>query len=118
MTNPTEGANKDHNVADIKTLIRDCASEMNDIDDERKELNERAGEIRKRLKDSGVQIEAFQFARKLDKMEPEARDDYLDSLRINMESMGIGGQGTLFIDEGHSAEATHDVNAPEDQTTH
>lgn len=95
----SESANREHNVADIKKLIADCAREMNGIDDERKELNERAGDIREKLRDSGVQVAAFNFSRKLDKMEAEARDEYLDSLRINMESMGIGGQGTLFIDE-------------------
>ena len=112
MTNATDGANKDHNVGDLKKLISDCAGEMNDIDDERKGLNERAGEIRKKLKDSGVQIPAFEFARKLHNMDVDARDEYLDSLRINMEGMGLGGQGTLFIDEGHS-EAAHGVNQPE-----
>ena len=116
MTNATEGANKDHNVGDLKKLISECCGEMNGIDDERKELNERAGDIRQRLKDSGVQLPAFQFARKLFNMESEARSEYLDSLRINMEGMGIGGQGTLFIDEANP-EASHAVNAPEDQTT-
>ena len=98
-----KSANKEHNVADIKKLVRDCASEMNRIDEERKELNEQAGDIRQRLKDAGVQVAAFNFSRRLDKMEAEARNEYLDSLRINMESMGIGSQGTLFLNEATTA---------------
>lgn len=99
----SESANKEHNVGDLKKLISDCTREMNGIDDERSELNERAGDIRTKLRDSGIQVEAFNFSRKLHKMDTEARDEYLDSLRLNMEGMGIGGQGTLFIDEAKPA---------------
>lgn len=111
------GANKDHNVGDLKKLIAGCTQQMNGIDAERKELNERANDIREKLRNSGIQVAAFDFSRKLDKMETEARDDYLDSLRINMEAMGIGGQGTLFMNEA-SSEVAHEVKTPEAQTTH
>lgn len=119
-TESTAGANKDHNVGDLKKLISDCARQMDEIDDERAELNERAGDIRERLRNSGVQVPAFNFARKLKKMEAEARNEYLDSLRVNMEGMAIGGQGEMFVgDNGaEQTEAAHDVEAPEDQTTH
>lgn len=91
-----ESANRQHNVGDLKKLIRDCATQMQEIDDERKELNERAGEIRQRLKDSGVQVKAFDYARRLLKMEEEARNSYIDDLRVNFEALEIGGQGILF----------------------
>lgn len=113
----SDSANKDHNVGDLKKMIAGCAGQMNEIDDERKDLNERAGDIREKLRNSGVQVAAFNFARRLDKMDAEARGEYLDSLRINMESMGIGGQGTLFLNEA-SPEAAHEVKTPEAQTTH
>ncbi len=117
MTNAAEGVNKDHNVADLNKLIAECRDGMIEINAERKELNGRAGDIRERLRNSGVQIAAFNFALKLHDMESEARNDYIDSLRLNMEAMSIGSQGLLFEEsdaaDAADAEATHDVNEPE-----
>ena len=96
-----EGRNvtKDHNVGDLKKLIKECAGQMKDIKAERQTLNERAGEIRKRLKDAGVQTAAFDFALRVEEMEEEARDSYLDSLRLNFDALAIGAQGSLFLDD-------------------
>ena len=89
-------ANQGHDVADLKKVIRECASEMVEIMGERKELNERAGDIRKRLTEGGVQTKAFDFALKVQQMEQEARDDYLDSLRLNFDALGVGAQSEMF----------------------
>ena len=109
-------ANEGHNVADLKKVICECAHEMVEILGERKEINERAGDIRKRLTDAGVQTKAFDFAVKIQQMEQEARDDYLDSLRINFDALGIGAQSEMFQEAagdggsagvaGNGAEAT------------
>ena len=89
-------ANQGHNVNDLKKVIRECAKEMGEIKGERAELNERAGEIRERLRNAGVQTKAFDFACKVREMEQEARDDYLDSLRINFDALGVGAQSEMF----------------------
>ena len=91
-----ESANREHNIADINKLISECAGQMIDIKEERKALNERAGKIRTRLRDAGVQTKAFEFALKVSSMEPEAKDEYLDSLKVNFMALGIGAQGDLF----------------------
>lgn len=86
----------DHNVADVHKLIRNAASEMAVIKKERAELNERAGDIRTKLKESGVQVKAFEFACRLYEQEAEARDEYLDQLRVNFEALGINAQSEMF----------------------
>ena len=89
-------ANEGHNVGDLNKAIRECAASMNEIKTERKELNERAGDIRKRLTKLGVETKAFDFAVRLQGMEQEARANYLDSLRINFDALGIGAQSEMF----------------------
>ena len=90
--------NAKHNVANLTKVIKECAGEMIKIKRERGDLNERAGDIRTRLKDAGVQTAAFDFALRIQDMEQEARDDYLDSLQVNFEALGIGGQLSMFPD--------------------
>ena len=94
--NASEGANKDHNVKDLNKLILDCAKEMIEIKSERQGLNERAGEIRKRLRDSGVETKAFEFAVRVSEMEQESRDNYVDWLKVSFAALGVGEQGSLF----------------------
>ena len=86
----------DHNVANINNVIRECASKMIQIKKERGGLNERAGDIRERLTKAGVQTKAFDFAIKLQDMEQEARESYLESLRLNFDALGVGMQGDIF----------------------
>ena len=91
-------ANVGHNVADLKKVIRDCATQMTKIKGERAELNERAGDIRERLREAGVQTQAFDFACRVQAMEQEARDEYLDSLRVNFDALGVGVQSEMFVE--------------------
>lgn len=92
----TESPAAGHNIGDVTKIIRECAAAMNDIDNKRAELNEEAGDIRTRLKDAGVQTKAFDYARRLYKMEQEARGSYMDDLRLSMEALGMGEQGDFF----------------------
>lgn len=94
--NASEGANKDHNVKDLNKLIRECAKEMIAIKEQRKDLNEQAGEIRQRLRDSGVETKAFEFAVRVSEMEQEAKDNYIDWLKVSFGALGVGQQGSLF----------------------
>ena len=43
-----------HNVKDMNKIIRECRDGMIDIRQRRRDLNEEAGDIRKRLKDAGA----------------------------------------------------------------
>ena len=89
---------KGHNVADLKKLIRECATSAVEIKAERAEINERMGDIRKRLREAGAEPRAFDFAVRLKEMESEAQGNYIDQLKVCFESLGIGAQGALFPD--------------------
>ncbi len=89
-------ANQGHNVKDLNKAIRECAQQMGEIKSDRKELNQRAGDIRERLRKLGVETKAFDFAVRLQDMEQEARANYLDSLRINFDALSIGAQSEMF----------------------
>lgn len=91
-----DGPTKDHNVGDINKLIRNCAQEMTRIKKERKDLNEQAADIRDKLRESGVQPKAFDFALRLYEQDAEVRNEYLDNLRLNFEALGIGAQSEMF----------------------
>lgn len=98
MTASSGGATAGHNVAGLHKLIRESAATMEQIDGQRKALNEEAAEVRERLRDAGVQTKTFDLARRIKSMEAEGRSDYLDSLRTNFAALLPGGQGELFID--------------------
>lgn len=91
-----QGVSKSHNVKELTKLIRECATSMVEIKGERQELNERAGDIRKRLRESGVETKAFDFAVRLKEMEGEAQGNYIDWLKVSFEALGIGAQADMF----------------------
>ena len=103
--------NAKHNIANLNKVIKECAGEMLQIKRERGDLNERAGDIRTRLKEAGVQTAAFDFALRVQDMEQEARDSYLDSLQVNFDALGIGGQLSMFPD---AASATAKANGEDE----
>ena len=90
-------ANPEHNVADLKKLINECADGMTTIQKARADLNEDAGDIRKRLRDAGVEVKAFDAALRIRHMEAEARAQYTDSLQLAYEALSVGDQGSLLL---------------------
>lgn len=86
-------------LSNMRKMILDAANRLNQIDKERADLNEDASAIREELRNSGVQIEPFMFARRLWNQGQEARDEYLDNLRINFSAFGIGGQLDMFDED-------------------
>lgn len=88
----------------IDKVIQDAAKQMLNIRARRRELNAEAGEIRKTLKDAGVQTRAFDFSVRLMEMEQEGRDEYIDNLRQNFAALGIGEQGALFPEAAPASE--------------
>lgn len=98
MAKSAESANKQHNVGDLEKMIRDCAVEAVRIKEARAGLNEEMGDIRKRLREAGVEPKAFDFAVRVREMEQEAKDNYIDQLRLAFSALGIGAQGEMFPD--------------------
>lgn len=91
----------------LADLIATCATEMNAIKKARQELNEEAGDIRERLRDAGVSISAFNFAMKLQEMEPQAQDAYMQSLSEAHKALHIGGQ-LDWVSAGRSFDLQHE----------
>ena len=70
---------------------------MTRIQADRKVLNEQAGDIRTRLKDSSIHVPSFMAALSIKEMgDDEARDAYLDGLRESFEALGVGAQLSMF----------------------
>lgn len=97
----TESANEPAKTSNRNALIQECAQDMLEIKRQRAELNEQAADIRERLRDAGVQTRAFDYALRVQQMEQEARDEYMDSLRESFGALGIGGQ-LNFLDAAES----------------
>jgi hypothetical protein len=99
MRDPTDASDAPQaggNVADTNSVIRECVAQFNEISEKRGELNAEAADIRERLDEAGVNKPAFQAARTLYNMEPEGRDSYQDNMRLCMDALGLGQQGTLL----------------------
>lgn len=73
-------------------IIKECAAEFKRIDAARKELNDEAKEVRKRLKNIGIDHNAFRGVEKLRDMEQEARNKYMEDLTQVYSVLGISGQ--------------------------
>jgi len=87
-----ESAVDQHSVANRATVIRDAANAMADIRAKRKELNEHAAEVRKRVKDMNIRTEAFDAAVRALETEQQQRDAYWDSMHECFNALGIGDQ--------------------------
>lgn len=86
------GTDPQHNAKARTEIIHECAQQMLQIKKERAELNERAGEVRQRLKDANIQTAAFDYALRVAGMEEAARAAYMDSLKECFAGMQIGEQ--------------------------
>lgn len=86
------GTDPQHNAKARTEIIHECAQQMLQIKKERADLNERAGEVRQRLKDANIQTAAFDYALRVAGMEDAARDAYMDSLKECFAGMSIGEQ--------------------------
>lgn len=77
-------------------IISECAHQMNEVKAARADLNEQASDIRQRLRDADISVEAFNFACKVADRDQDDRDSFLDGVREQFMARGIGTQGTLF----------------------
>jgi hypothetical protein len=92
-------APKTHNVDELKKIRRECAAGMREIIEQRKDLNEQAGDIRERLRDNGIDVKSFMAGLRLVDMEDvAARDNYIDGLRLTFEALGQGEMADM-VDE-------------------
>ena len=87
-----------HDAGTRARISMECATEMKAILAERGTLNERAGDIRQRLKDAGMDVKSWMVAIRLEAMGQDDRDAYLTNLQEHMAALGIGEQGSLFPD--------------------
>lgn len=98
-------ANAGHNIASRAAILQECARGFRDIRAKRAALNEEGGEIRKRLRDAGLNVEGLMFALAVEAREQDDRDVYLDAVRESFAALGIGEQGSLFVDDPASDQA-------------
>lgn len=84
---------KDHNASDIKKLLKNCAGEAARIKGERKVLNEEMADIRQRVDEAGIAPKAFENAVRVAEMEVEGRSNYITSMQLTFEALGIGWEG-------------------------
>lgn len=97
---PDDGpATAKHNVRGRQTAIRECSAQMADIKEERKGLNERASDVRERLRNLGIDPKAFDAGFRILGMEDEGQKQYLDSLKEVFDALPIGSQVSLFADD-------------------
>jgi hypothetical protein len=128
-----QGTRLGHNLKARAEITNECAAGMRAIKAERQELNERAGDIRQRLKDAGISVEAFNYAQRIAEKDGEDRDAYMDAVHEQFMARGIGHQADLFKDpergEGEKDDprpnflkektAAHDTETEQaDATTH
>jgi hypothetical protein len=75
---------------DQAKLIQNCATEFARIKLKRGELNKQAGDIRKRLSDSGVQPKVFEYALRIAEMEIDAQVEHTEQLELCFDALKVG----------------------------
>lgn len=88
--------------ADVDDLIRNCAIEANRIERERGELTKQMADIRSRLDEAGVQPRVFEYAVRIEKMEPEAQVEHTNQLELCFNALKIG-QGASATESAKKA---------------
>jgi hypothetical protein len=93
QANPTKSIDTTagHNSGERAKIMQECAEQMRGIKAERKELNDRAGEIRKRLEDAGINVKAWEAMLRIADMDDQAaRDSYVDGLQEAYSALAPG----------------------------
>lgn len=86
-----------HNAADEARIRLECAQGLRQIKAERRALNEQAQEIRERLRNNNIDVKSLEAAiRILDMKDSNARDVYVDGLRLSFEALGYGEQASML----------------------
>lgn len=78
------------------SVITDACEALQNIDDERGELNARANEIRARLKNLGIPTQAFNAAYARYKLGEDKRAEMDAAFAKCANAMGVGYQSDLF----------------------
>jgi hypothetical protein len=84
------------NSADLEKLIVQSATEMAEIDAQRKKLNGEAAEIREVLKDRGVDRDAFRDVYGYYKKRRHEKDGYDESHKICMDALNKADTADMF----------------------
>ncbi|MGB1214583.1 MAG: hypothetical protein ACPG4X_14560 [Pikeienuella sp.] len=80
------------NEATRDEIIVECANEMNRINAERKDLNDAASDVRERLRDIGFDPKALENVQRLQGMEQEARNKFMEDTKRIYDALEIGGE--------------------------
>jgi hypothetical protein len=102
------GTDPEHNMKARTQIINECARQMNTIKEKRSALNEEASEIRKRLKDAGIGLEAFDFAQKVEARSDDDRQAFLDDIREQFRARGLGFQSDMGFPEAAASDSAPD----------
>lgn len=86
---------------DDKTIIEAC-EQMEDIDNQRANLNDQAGEIRSRLKNLGIPTASFNAAYQRYKKTEKQRAEMDAGYQKCCKAMGVWYQDQLFNESGDS----------------
>ena len=97
MSAPTESQKS--NVQHRHKVIQEAAKGFQSINADRKRLNKRAAEIRKRLKENSIHVKEVERAIPLLEMEPEDRNSLIDARNEVWAALEIGTQAQLWPDE-------------------
>ncbi len=80
---------------------------MRAIKAERAELSDRAGDVRTRLRDAGISVEAFNYAQRVAEKDGDDREAYMDAVHEQFMARGLGHQADFFkapADDGQEGE--------------
>ncbi|GEM_PF-3322121 len=97
---PEASPNTQHNVQARKDIMRECKQVADDVDKVRLDQNKIMAGVRERLREAGISVEAFNYARKVANRDSDDRDAYLENVRESLQALGVGMQGTFFPDAG------------------
>lgn len=84
------------NSKGLEEFIQNCFQELSDIDEKRKELNDQAGDMRSRLKDKGINTNAFRDQYGFFKSGKHEKEEYKESAAICMDALNKMNTGELF----------------------
>ena len=85
----------DHNFAQQKEIIKSACERIARLDAERKSISEDIRTVKAEVK-AFMKIADFNAIYRVFSLEEEARNEYLDALKIGFEALGIGAQSDMF----------------------
>lgn len=84
-------------VNDEDKLLEDILEQFEKVDDLRKQANDIAAQQRQRLRDAGMNVDGFNTARRVAKLDDDvARSEFIHWMGRSLKVRGVPIHGTLF----------------------